>query len=402
MDLGDGIGHLTYSTLVHPGDTWDEMWDSLTTYVPQVKARVCPDAPFGVSLRLSNASAQTLVGDQALREQLAGFLADNDLYLYTVNAFPYGPFKNVRVKEQVYEPDWRSRRAHRSTRRTWPTVLAEVGTPDMNPSIQTAPLGFKPNVTGPDVDRLATPSTCSRSRRIWWRSSSAPAGRSRWRSSPSPTASSRRPTRRSRSSASTSTPGRRRGAWRSCPASPSPTPWSRCAATSASCSTSATRRSSTRTSRRRCGKLVDAGHPDPQAPGGGGASRCPEVTDEAVEVLRRYADTVYLTQTMQMLDGELTRFLNLEDAFAAWEADPSPREWRVHFHVPVFLDDLGAFRSTRFAIEDALRVHSEQQLSPQLEIETYTWDVLPDELKTGDIVDYVCREIEWVRGQLVP
>ncbi len=53
MDLGNGLGHLTYSTLVHPGDTWDEMWASLTTYVPQVKARVSPDAPFGVSLRLS-------------------------------------------------------------------------------------------------------------------------------------------------------------------------------------------------------------------------------------------------------------------------------------------------------------------------------------------------------------
>ena len=40
MDLGNGLGHLTYSTLVHPGDTWSEMWDSLNRYVPQVKARV--------------------------------------------------------------------------------------------------------------------------------------------------------------------------------------------------------------------------------------------------------------------------------------------------------------------------------------------------------------------------
>ena len=29
MDLGNGLGHLTYSTLVHPGDTWDDMWESL-------------------------------------------------------------------------------------------------------------------------------------------------------------------------------------------------------------------------------------------------------------------------------------------------------------------------------------------------------------------------------------
>jgi hypothetical protein len=68
--------------------------------------------------------------------------------------------------------------------------------------------------------------------------------------------------------------------------------------------------------------------------------------------------------------------------------------------VPVFLDDLGAFRTTRFAIEDALRVHVETPLSDQLEIETYTWDVLPAHLKTGDITEYVTRELEWVRDEL--
>ena len=99
-------------------------------------------------------------------------------------------------------------------------------------------------------------------------------------------------------------------------------------------------------------------------------------------------------------NGKLTKFLNLEDAFAAWEKNPGPREWRTHFHVPVFLDDLGEFGTTRFAIEDALKFHKAKPLSRQLEIETYTWDVLPDHLKTGDIVDYVCRELEWVHGQL--
>ena len=53
------------------------------------------------------------------------------------------------------------------------------------------------------------------------------------------------------------------------------------------------------------------------------------------------------------------------------------------------------------AVLMTLRFHKLKPLSRQLEIETYTWDVLPDNLKTGDIVDYVCRELEWVRGQLV-
>ena len=78
------------------------------------------------------------------------------------------------------------------------------------------------------------------------------------------------------------------------------------------------------------------------------------------------------------------------------------REWRTHVHVPVFLDKIGQhFETTRFAIEDALKFHKQYKLSPQLEIETYTWDVLPDSMKTGSIVDYVERELDWVKGQLV-
>ena len=69
--------------------------------------------------------------------------------------------------------------------------------------------------------------------------------------------------------------------------------------------------------------------------------------------------------------------------------------------MPVFLEDLGgAFGTTRFALEQALAVHKQTPLSTHLEIETYTWDVLPDHLKTGDIVEYVTRELDWVKGQL--
>ena len=68
----------------------------------------------------------------------------------------------------------------------------------------------------------------------------------------------------------------------------------------------------------------------------------------------------------------------------------------VHVHERV--NDID---EAKIALEEALRMHKATPLSRQLEIETYTWDVLPDHLKTGDIVDYVCREIEWVKGQLL-
>jgi hypothetical protein len=146
-------------------------------------------------------------------------------------------------------------------------------------------------------------------------------------------------------------------------------------------------------------KLVDAGVPIVKLQEAA-ALHMPEVTQQVVDTLKRYSKTIYLTQTIEKRDGKLTKYLNLEDAFAAWEKSPGPREWRTHIHVPVFLDDLGQFRTTRFAIADALKFHKQKPLSRHLEVETYTWDMLPDSLKTGDIVEYVCRELDWVRGQL--
>jgi hypothetical protein len=128
----------------------------------------------------------------------------------------------------------------------------------------------------------------------------------------------------------------------------------------------------------------------------------PEVTEDGIRELERFTDTIYLSQTSELRDGKITRHLNLSDAIAAWRRAPGGRrEWRTHFHVPVFLDDLGPFRTTRFAIEQALDAHLADPQSTHLEIETYTWDVLPAHLKSGDIDDYVERELEWVRGRLV-
>ena len=118
--------------------------------------------------------------------------------------------------------------------------------------------------------------------------------------------------------------------------------------------------------------------------------------------MAQYANAVYLTQTFERENGRVSRFLNLDDAIADWQRNPRPCEWRVHVHVPVFIGDLGAFQTTQFAIQQALEWHRRTRVSDHLEIETYTWDVLPESLKAGDIVEYVSRELEWVRDQLVP
>ena len=397
MDLGNGLGHLTYSTLVHPGDDWEQMWASLTTYVPKVKARFAHNQRFGVSLRLSASSAQTLAGSAAERDKLKKFLADNGMYLYTVNAFPYGAFKGTLVKEQVYEPDWRSEERTRYTTNV-ADVLADVCGAGISPSIQSAPLGFKPRVTGSDVVASYTDHVL-------------------------------------RVAAHLVALEQRTGCTVTLALEPEPYCflettdeavdyfthhlYSGTAAETLAKLAHIPISEAHVALRRHVGvvfdichqavefediaaslqKLVDAGIPIFKLQEAA-ALWMPEVTPAVVDTLKRYSKTIYLTQTVEKKDGKLTRFLNLEDAFAAYEKNPGPREWRTHFHVPVFLDDLGPFRTTRFAIEDALAFHKKKPLSRQLEIETYTWDMLPENLKSGDIVDYVCRELDWVRDQL--
>src|SRR5260370_26288883 len=397
MDLGSGLGHLTYSTLVHPGDNWEQMWSSLNTYGPQVKARIAGNRPFAVSLWLSADPAHTLVNRKAERDRLKKFLSDHDMYLYTVNAFPYGAFKGTVVKEQVYESDWRSEERTRYTMNV-ADVLADVCPVEIGASSQSAPLGFKPRVT----DKAVVVSYTDHVLRVVAHLVALEA---------------------------------RTGRTVTLALEPEPycflettdetvdyfTNHLYCAAAAETLAKLAHIPISEAHGalRRHLGvvfdichqaveyeniaeslqKLVDAGIPIFKLQEAA-ALHMPQVTQAIVDTLRRYAKTIYLTQTVEKKNGKLTRFLNLEDAFAAWEKDLGSREWRPPFHVPVFLDELGPFRTTRFAIEEALRFHKQKPLSRQLEIETYTWDELPDNLKTGDIVDYVCRELEWVRGQL--
>ena len=398
MQLANGMGHLTYSTLVHAGDTWDDMWASLRKFVPQVKKRVCPDGNFGVSLRISHASSETLINSPEKRAELRRFLDDNGMYLYTVNAFPYGPFKNQIVKEQVYEPDWSSEQRLKYTMNV-ATIVAEVAPDYVNPSIQTPPLGFKPNVTSEavieayaeNIRKLATHVNNIRKykgRTVTLAIEPEPAC---FLETTQETIAFFNDYLRTEKS------------YRNLAAK-----------------TGATLEDAKEILARHVGIVYDICHQALEYENitqslqalkdekisvwklqEAAAMMIPEVTKEKIEAVAKYAKTIYLTQTHQRTgDGAITRYLNLEDAIAAWELNPVKCEWRIHFHVPVFLEDLGPFKSTRFAIAEALAFQKKHRISDQLEIETYTWDVLPDELKTGDIVDYVTKEIEWVKSEL--
>ncbi|MGH9242117.1 MAG: metabolite traffic protein EboE [Vicinamibacterales bacterium] len=399
MNLGKGLGHLTYSTLVHQTDNWEQLWKSVNTYLPAVKARVAPHEKFGVCLRTSAPSAELLSAEPSKVADLKKFFADNDLYLYTANAFVYGVFKKQVIKEDVYEPDWATPERREYTKKV-ANLLAELAPEGINPSIQSAPLGFKPKVTGDDVVEAYTSNVIDVVAHL---------------------------VELKKKTGKTVTLG----------LEPEP----RCylettdetityfknhlfsgeTAKRLAKKTGLNETDAAQAMRDYMGVVFDIGHQSvgyEDIPASlqklvdngvqivklqeAASMYIPDVSQKTVDALQTFAKTIYLSQTCQKKDGKMTWFLNLEDAFEDWYKNPGPREWRTHFHVPVFLNDLGgAFGTTRFALEQALAFHKKTPLSTHLEIETYTWDVLPDHLKTGDIVEYVTRELDWVKGQLV-
>jgi hypothetical protein len=398
MDLGNGLGHLTYSTLVHPADDWEQLWNSLNAYLPKVKARIAGNKSFGVCIRLAAKTAETLAGSKPEREKLKKFLGDNDMYIYTANAFVYGHFKGDKVKEQVYEPDWRSEERTRYTINV-ADILADVCPPGIAPSIQTSPLGFKPRVTGGDVVESYTDHVLRVVAHL--AALEAKTGRTvQLALEPEPFCfleTTDETIAYFRDHLYAGRAVEKLAKLAHMPISEANEALRRHLGIVYDICHQAVEYENISESLQ---KLVDAGVPIFKLQEAA-ALYMPEVNQGVVDTLKRYAKTIYLTQTLEKKNGKMTRYLNVDDAIAAFEKAPGPREWRTHIHVPVFLDDLGQFRTTRFAIADALRFHKQKPLSRHLEVETYTWDMLPESLKTGDIVEYVCRELDWVRGQLV-
>ncbi len=133
--------HLTYCTNIHAGETWSEVFQNLNEYLPFIKSSVAPEQSFGIGLRLSNiASIQLSQGD--LLNQFSEWLFENNLYVFTVNGFPFGDFHGGAVKDKVYLPDWTNHKRVYYTKRLF-TILARLLPKDMDGGVSTVPISYK-------------------------------------------------------------------------------------------------------------------------------------------------------------------------------------------------------------------------------------------------------------------
>jgi hypothetical protein len=117
--------------------------------------------------------------------------------------------------------------------------------------------------------------------------------------------------------------------------------------------------------------------------------------------LRGFCDPVYLHQvSIRDVSGACRRMADLEPALdGAVSPDPG-EEWRVHFHIPLYVETAGPVSSTSSELTDGFFRQLATVRVPHLEIETYTFDVLPPDMRAAGVVESVCREYRWVLNAL--
>jgi hypothetical protein len=147
----EGFFHLTYCTKIHPGHGWEELFSNLCQYPPALKARLAPAQPFGLGLRLSAAECRELLSGDRLAE-FQDFLDRQNLYVFTLNGFPYGDLTGPSVKSQIFAPDWREEARLRYTLDLI-EILRRLLPEGAEGSISTIPLSYKSWIS--PADQLA-------------------------------------------------------------------------------------------------------------------------------------------------------------------------------------------------------------------------------------------------------
>jgi len=140
--------HLAYCTNIHPAETWAETWNALKTHTLSVRNAVgSAKEPFAIGLRLSALAARELLSQNSAGQYqhilaFKHWLHENNCYIFTINGFPYGDFHGVRVKEKVYQPDWTTEDRLQYTSDLF-LILAKLLPSGIDGSVSTLPGSFK-------------------------------------------------------------------------------------------------------------------------------------------------------------------------------------------------------------------------------------------------------------------
>lgn len=358
--------HLAYCTNVHPAEDLTGVLAQLSRFAEPVRTRLGAGR-LGVGLWLAAGLAAQLVADVASLRRLRAELAARGLEVVTLNGFPYRGFHDPVVKHKVYLPDWTQR-----PRLDYTLDLARVLTallPDdaEHGSVSSLPLAWR------------TP----------WDTGRADAARRQLDTLAKRLAGLDRPVRVGLEPEpgcvveSTADAARQLsevdGSW--------------LGVCLDACHLAVGFEEPAEAIRR----LDAAGLPVIKLQ----ASCALEAPPSALAELEPFVEPRFLHQTRELGAGGVD---DLDEALGGGLPGRSP--WRVHFHVPVHADPSGALTSTRPVLRDTLAalLSGPAPLTRHIEVETYTWQVLPVAQRPrteADLVEGLARELDWVRGELI-
>ena len=377
--------HLAYCTNVLRGEGWLEIFAALQTHWLAVKPLVCPTGQaFGIGLRLGDLASRQLAADRPARQAFRRWLDDNGCYVFTINGFPYGRFHGSRIKEQVYLPDWTTDARRQYTCRLF-DLLAEWLPAGVAGSVSTVPGSYKGFAAAGRTEQDRQTAAMCRQLRLCGEHIARVSDRT--------------------------------GRALSLALEPEPLCWFE--------NTEETVRFFRRlgpglpvglcfdtchfavefeSPRDALNALTAAGIPISKLHLSSALKIHPRPATAAA--LNSFVDAVYLHQVVvrAAAGGSLTRYGDLDEALAKHPlADPPDAgdEWRVHFHVPLHADPAGELETTSQELLGALDWLTEHPaLCPHLEIETYTWDVLPPALRAARVEEQIAREYAWTLARL--
>ena len=372
------------------------MLANLRHYGPALKARFAPGREFGIGLRLSAGEARELRTGDRLRE-FTDFLHAEGLYVAVINGFPYGPFHGTPVKASVYAPDWRHD-ARVAYTLDLIEVLRHTLPAGVDGGVSTAPLSYKPWMAAGDAgdwDVIVGNVVRVAEALVRLRDTGGPL--IHLDIEPEPDCSIENTSETLEFFEKRLLPGGAPLLARALGVSPDAARdrlldhvrlCFDCCHFAVEFEDAATALQRIAAAGIKIGRVQLSSALDVRIPA--------DSRDAALvsDRLRPFADGTYLHQVVERRGDELRHYLDLPDALEHAHHGGA-RDWRIHFHVPLFASEYDRLGSTQAYVAEVLQHMLRTGATTHLEIETYTWDVLPSGLKL-DLLESIAREYEWV------
>jgi sugar phosphate isomerase/epimerase len=403
MWIRPGLLDLTYCTNIHPGESWPEVRSNLETHTLGLKDLLSPNDWFGVGLRLSAVATEELLRGSELTK-LKTFLDEHHLYISLMNGFPYGAFNCGVVKSDVFAPDWRDEaRVHYTLNLL--KILQSILPSGVDGGISTLPLSYKPWIRD-----------SSRESKSWQKivrnliQVTEALVRVRRETGhmihldiePEPDGLVENTTELIQffeevlSDAGVSLLARALGISHQESKNHIFDHIRVCFDT---CHLSVEYEDPVDSLRRLQDSGIRIGRIQVSSALHVRFNETAERQEQILAQLGPFSEPNYLHQVIERSSNEsLRHYPDLGDALAAVQ-EVSAREWRIHYHVPLFTAQYGALSSNQQTNREVLSAATKSEITSHLEIETYTWDILPSSLKM-DLLPSIAREYQWVMNEV--